>query len=104
MRHCVLPGDYFLNENFSFYTFSCARYILVLVRCANIIVDEKNDPDLIPHDNSDDEKEFERLYTPTKLNYVNRHSPNSISPSLRFSEKQVSVGLHLYLLWSWDVV
>jgi hypothetical protein len=64
------------------------------VRCANIIADEKNDPDLIPHDNSDDEKEFERLYTPTKLNYVNRHSPNSISPSLRFSEKQVSVGLH----------
>ncbi|KAG5673612.1 hypothetical protein PVAND_003641 [Polypedilum vanderplanki] len=51
-------------------------------------IDEKNDPDLIPHDNSDDEKEFERLYTPTKLNYVNRHSPNSISPSLRFSEKQ----------------
>lgn len=53
------------------------------------IEDEKNDPDLIPHDNSDDEKEFERLYTPTKLNYVNRHSPNSISPSLRYSEKQV---------------
>lgn len=52
--------------------------------------DEKNDPDLIPHDNSDDEKEFERLYTPTKLNYVNRHSPNSISPTLRFTEKQVS--------------
>ncbi|XP_070490532.1 uncharacterized protein side-V [Chironomus tepperi] len=51
-------------------------------------IDEKNDPDLIPHDNSDDEKEFERLYTPTKLSYVNRHSPNSISPTLRFSEKQ----------------
>lgn len=55
-----------------------------------IKIDEKNDPDLIPHDNSDDEKEFERLYTPTKLNYVNRHSPNSISPSIRFTEKQVS--------------
>ena len=54
------------------------------------LADEKNDPDLIPHDNSDDEKEFERLYTPTKLSYVNRHSPNSISPTLRFSEKQVS--------------
>ena len=52
--------------------------------------DEKNDPDIIPHDNSDDEKDFERLYTPTNLNYVNRHSPNSNSPTLRFSEKQVS--------------
>lgn len=52
--------------------------------------DEKNDPDVIPHDNSDDEKEFERLYTPTKLNYVNRHSPNTTSPPIRFGEKQVS--------------
>lgn len=50
--------------------------------------DEKNDPDIIPHDD-DDEKDFERLYTPTQLNYVNRHSPNSHSPSLRFNEKQV---------------
>lgn len=53
------------------------------------ILDEKNDPDIIPHDNSDDEKDFERLYTPTNLNYVNRHSPNSHSPTLRFNEKQV---------------
>lgn len=52
--------------------------------------EEKNDPDIIPHDNSDDEKDFERLYTPTQLNYVNRHSPNSHSPTLRFNEKQVS--------------
>ncbi|CRL06332.1 CLUMA_CG019078, isoform A [Clunio marinus] len=52
------------------------------------IADEKNDPDIIPHDNSDDEKDFERLYTPTQLNYVNRHSPNSHSPTLRFGEKQ----------------
>lgn len=53
--------------------------------------DEKNDPDIIPHENSDDEKDFERLYTPTNLNYVNRHSPNSHShsPTLRFGEKQV---------------
>ncbi|CAO1420449.1 unnamed protein product [Diamesa hyperborea] len=51
-------------------------------------LDEKNDPDVIPHDNSDDEKEFERLYTPTKLNYVNRHSPNTTSPPIRFGEKQ----------------
>jgi hypothetical protein len=55
--------------------------------------DEKNDPDIIPHDNSDDEKDFERLYTPTNLNYVNRHSPNSNSPTLRFGEKQVRMKL-----------
>lgn len=52
-------------------------------------VEEKNDPDIIPHDNSDDEKDFERLYTPTQLNFVNRHSPSSNSPTLRFNEKQV---------------
>jgi hypothetical protein len=57
--------------------------------------DEKNDPDIIPHDNSDDEKDFERLYTPTNLNYVNRHSPNSNSPTLRFGEKQVSTTVRL---------
>jgi hypothetical protein len=54
-------------------------------------VEEKNDPDIIPHDNSDDEKDFERLYTPTQLNFVNRHSPSSNSPTLRFNEKQVKI-------------
>jgi hypothetical protein len=54
-------------------------------------VEEKNDPDIIPHDNSDDEKDFERLYTPTQLNFVNRHSPSSNSPTLRFNEKQVRI-------------
>lgn len=58
-------------------------------RETNKRADEKNDPDIIPHDNSDDEKDFERLYTPTQLNYVNRISPNSHSPTLRFGEKQV---------------
>jgi hypothetical protein len=54
-------------------------------------IDEKN-PDVIPHDNSDDEymieeKQFERLYTPTKQNYVNNNSPTRTSPPVRF-EKQ----------------
>lgn len=73
--------------------------------------DEKNDPDIIPHDNSDDEKDFERLYTPTQLNYVNRHSPNSHSPTLRFCEKQVRAfflfvkrarSLHRVLEFPWN--
>lgn len=63
-------------------------------------VDEKN-PDVIPHDNSDDEymseeKQFERLYTPTKLNYVNNNSPTRTSPPVRF-EKQV----HFLFISSW---
>lgn len=61
-------------------------------------VEEKNDPDIIPHDNSDDEKDFERLYTPTQLNFVNRHSPSSNSPTLRFNEKQVRISLTM--TWS----
>lgn len=76
------------------FTFSSISSFNVIVNNnkTNILTstDEKNDPDIIPHDNSDDEKDFERLYTPTQLNYVNRHSPNSHSPTLRFNEKQVS--------------
>ena len=56
--------------------------------------DEKN-PDVVPHDNSDDEymneeKQFERLYTPTKLNFVNNNSPTTTSPPIRF-DKQVKL-------------
>lgn len=92
----VVLANQFLNErtpsSSSSHYFS-SRFIIEIDvqnrKMPDKRADEKNDPDIIPHDNSDDEKDFERLYTPTQLNYVNRHSPNSHSPTLRFGEKQV---------------